>query len=442
MNKSFTLKSHKSKCLRGIISVPPDKSISQRALILSSICFGNSRIYNILESEDVLNTMKSIQKLGLKIKKRTLFYEVYGNGGLFKEPDNNLNFGNSGTGLRLMTGLLSTRNINACLTGDSSLSQRPMLRVINPLKKMNVKIEHNNGLLPIKILSNSFFSYPIKFTLKIGSAQVKSALLLAATTLQGTTEILEEKPSRDHTERMLTFLGADIRIQKKKKTNLIKLKGPSILKANDFFVPGDISSAAFLIVATILTKNSKITIENVGINNFRTGLLDVLKKMGANINIQNKKTINSEMVADIEVSYSKLKAVELDETFSTRLIDEYPILFVAASFANGISVFKGLEELKFKESNRIESMQKALKEAGVNIKVKNNIVNITGNESQNGGNFVLTNKDHRIAMSMLVFGLVSKKPILVDEMKMINTSFPKFKDCLKKIGANIEVVSK
>ena len=207
-------------------------------------------------------------------------------------------------------------------------------------------------------------------------------------------------------------------------------------------MPGDISSAAFLIVATILTKNSKITIKNVGINNFRTGLLDVLKKMGANINIQNKKTINSEMVADIEVSYSKLKAVKLDETFSTRLIDEYPILFVAASFAKGISVFKGLEELKFKESNRIESMQKALKEAGVNIKVKNNIVNITGNESQNGGNFVLTNMDHRIAMSMLVFGLVSKKPILVDEMKMINTSFPKFKDCLKKIGANIEVVSK
>ena len=442
MNKTCTLKSNKSKCLKGIISVPPDKSISQRALILSAICIGNSKIYNLLESEDVLNTLKSIEKLGLKIEKKKMFYEVYGTGGLFKDPQNNLNFGNSGTGLRLMTGLLSTRNINANLIGDSSLSKRPMLRVINPLKKMNVVIEHNNGLLPIKISANNFLSFPIKFRLKIGSAQVKSALLLAATALQGTTEIVEEKPSRDHTELMLKFLGAEINIEKKNNSNTIKIHGPTILRANNFYIPGDVSSAAFLIVATILTKNSKITIKNVGINNYRTGLIDVLKKMNGKISIQNKRTINSEVVADIIVSYSKLKAVQLNESFTTRLIDEYPILFVAASFADGISVFKGLEELKFKESNRIESMQKALKDAGVNINVKSNIVKIKGNQSQNGGNLVQTNKDHRIAMSMLVFGMVSRQPILVDDMKMINTSFPGFKDCLQKIGANIEVVQK
>ncbi len=220
MNKSFTLKSSKSKSLIGKTSAPSDKSISHRALILSSICLGNSKIYGLLESNDILNTLESIKKLGIKILKNNDHYEVYGNGGFFNDPKKNLDFGNSGTGIRLMTGLLSTRNVNAVLVGDKSLSKRPMKRIIDPLTEMHTLIEHNNGKLPLKIKSNNFFSIPIKYKLLIGSAQVKSAILLAATAVQGATEIIEENPSRDHTERLLKFLGAEITVKKKKLKTL------------------------------------------------------------------------------------------------------------------------------------------------------------------------------------------------------------------------------
>ena len=439
MKKTFTLKSSKSKSLNGIIYVPTDKSISIRALILSSICLGNSKIYNLLESEDVLNTLKSLKTLGVKIIKKKEYYEVYGKGGVFENPGKNLYLGNSGTGLRLLTGLLASRNLDITLTGDRSLSSRPMKRIIEPLEKMNLTIKHNDGFLPLRIIDDkSKVSIPINYDLKVGSAQVKSAILLAGTNVKGDTIICEKFPSRDHTERMLKFLGADITTLK----NKIILKSPVILEPQDFFIPGDFSSAAFLIVATLITQNSQISLKNIGLNYYRTGLLDILKKMNANFKVENKKIINEEIIGDIIVSSSNLTSTKIDKKIIPRLIDELPVLFVAASFAKGTSVFSGLEELKFKESDRLSSMAKALSNAGVNVKIEKNSMIIKGNQVQNGGNEVKTFDDHRIAMSMLVFGLASKKRIKVDDSKMINTSFPNFKEIIEKVGGNIDFISK
>jgi len=438
MKKTITLKSTKCKSLNGIISVPTDKSISHRALILSSLCLGNTKIFGLLESDDVKNTLINLKKLGIVIKKRNEFYEVYGNGGLFSNPSQNLDFGNSGTGVRLMIGLLSTRNICANLVGDPSLSSRPMMRVIKPLKKMNALFSHNNGFLPIKILDNSNTSIPIEYNLEIGSAQVKSAILLASLNVKGTTRIKEKNPSRNHTEIMLEHLGANV----EKKKNVISLNAPSFLKPKDIQIPGDFSSAAFIIVATLLTKNSYVKIKNVGLNFFRTGLIDVLKKMNAKINIKNIKLVNGEMVGDIEAANSELISTKVEKKITTRLIDEFPILFVAASFANGLSQFSGLSELKLKESDRLKTMAKALEDAGVEISIGKDSMKINGKMSQKGGNLVKTNNDHRIAMSMLIFGLVSTNPIVVDDIRMIKTSFPNFKGILEKIGARIDFVSK
>ena len=438
IKNTFTLKSLKSKCLKGKLSVPADKSISIRALLISSICFGNTRISNLLESEDVKNTLNCLKKIGVKILKKGDKFEVFGQGGFFNDPQKKLFLGNSGTGLRLLIGLLSTRNMNVHFTGDESLSSRPMMRIIEPLERMNVLIKHNNGYLPIKLESNNDSSRPIKYSLEIGSAQVKSAILLASLNLNGTTILKEKFPSRDHTEILLKYLGANI----KKHENVITLKSPNFLKPKDIFVPGDFSSAAFLIVAALITKQSKIILENVGLNFFRTGLLEVLKNMNASINIFNKKIINGEIVGDIMAESSNLVSTKVDPNLAPRLIDEFPILFVAASYASGKSTFKGLEELKFKESDRLETMAIALKDAGVELEQKKDSLEVTGNKKQRGGNYVVTKSDHRIAMSMLTFGLAAEKSITIDDSSMIKTSFPKFKEIFNGLNAKIINVSK
>ena len=438
MKNSFTLKSSKSKPLNGNLLVPSDKSISIRSLIISSLCIGNTRIFNLLESEDVINTLKVLKQLKIKVEKNKEFYEIHGQGGLYSDPQLSLNFGNSGTGIRLMTGLLSTSQINATLVGDKSLSSRPMLRVIEPLKKMNVSISHENGFLPIKILNKRKKHVPINHTLKIGSAQVKSSILLAAFNVKGATKILEKIPSRNHTEIMLKYLGANLNTKK----NVITLTSPNFLKPKDLRIPGDFSSAAFIIVAVLLSKNSYVKIRNVGLNFFRTGLVDVLKRMNAKINIGNKKEFNGELVGDIDVASSNLIATTVKKELSPRLIDEYPILFVAAAYAEGVSKFHGLSELKIKESNRLITMAKALSDAGVKLKLEENSIEISGKKLQEGGNYVQTDSDHRIAMSMLIFGLISEKPIIIDEMTMIKTSFPNFKETFQKIGARIEEFQK
>ena len=438
MKNSFTLLSTKSKSLKGKLSVPGDKSISIRALLLSSICFGNSKISNLLESDDVLNTLKSLKSLGIKIIKKKKIFEVYGNGGVFSQPSKDLYLGNSGTGLRLLAGLLSTRNINVSLSGDKSLSSRPMMRIIEPLQKMNISIEHNNGFLPLKIFNNNDFSIPINFSLKLGSAQVKSAILLAGLNTIGTTIIDEKLPSRDHTEILMKYLGAKII---KNKTKIL-LESPNFLKPKDIFIPGDFSSAAFIIVAVLITKNSQVTIENVGLNFFRTGLLEILKKMKAKIKIFNKRKVNGELIGDLMVLSSNLFSISINSKIVPRLIDELPILFVAASFAKGTSTFSGIEELKFKESDRLTTMAEALRNAGVKLQLKENSLSIKGNKKQKGGNLVLTKHDHRIAMSMLIFGLAAEEKIKIDDKSMIKTSFPNFKEIMQTINARISYVSK
>ena len=438
MKKPFTLKSRKSKSLNGIIFVPSDKSISIRALIISSLCLGNSKIFNLLESEDVKHTLKSLKELGVKILKKKKYYEVYGEGGLYKKPKKRLYLGNSGTGVRLITGLLASRGLNITLVGDDSLSSRPMKRIIEPLELMNLTVQSKKGCLPLKIVNKNKVPIPIDYNLKIGSAQIKSAILLASTNIKGTTTILEKFPSRNHTEIMLKFFGADIN----KKGKKITINSPNFLKPKDLIIPGDFSSAAFLIVATLITKNSKLKIQEVGLNFYRTGLLDVLNRMKARIFITNKKILNGELVGDIEVLSSKLISTSVSKQIIPRLIDELPILFVAASFAIGKSKFTGLEELKFKESDRLKSMALALKDAGVNINQKTNSLQISGNTKQPGGNIVKTFSDHRIAMSMLVFGLASENEIFIDDKRMIKTSFPNFKEVFNSIGADIVNVSK
>ena len=438
MKKSFTLKSSKSKPLNGIISVPSDKSISIRSLIISSCCIGNTKVFNLLESDDVICTLKILKKLGIKIEKKADHYEVYGKGGFFSNPSSNLDFGNSGTGVRLMAGLLSTSSINATLIGDESLTSRPMGRIIHPLKKMNIELKSTDGFLPIQINDQKHIFRPTRHILKIGSAQVKSCILLAALNIKGTIEIVEEIPSRDHTEIMLKYLGANLSKQK----NTISFTNPNFLRPKDIKIPGDFSSAAFIIIAVLLSKNSNVKIRNVGLNYFRVGLLDVLKKMKASIKIYNKKKINGELVGDIEVKSSHLISTSVSKKISPRLIDEYPILFVAASFSEGVSEFKGLGELKVKESNRLISMAESLEASGVKLSLGSDSIKIFGQKKHHGGNLVITQNDHRIAMSMLVFGLFSEKPVVIDEMKMISTSFPKFKETFEKLGAQIEFFPK
>ena len=435
MKRIITLKSSKSKSLNGIIEVPGDKSISQRALIFSSICIGNSKIFGILKSEDVLNTLNSLKTLGIKISKKNSFYEVEGNGGIFSSPRKVLDFGNSGTGVRLMMGLLSTKNINATFTGDNSLTKRPMLRIIDPLKLMGAKFEHSDGKLPVNLLKSKI-TFPINYDLKIGSAQIKSAILLASLNLKGTTVIKELIRSRDHTEIMLKDLGAQIYVDKKNRK--ISITGPNNLIPKDLHIPGDFSSASFIIVAAILCPKSKLVIKSVGLNYYRTGLIDVIKKMGGKLKILKKWKKNGELVGDIEVQSSELIGVKVSKDISPRLIDEYPILFVAASFAKGSTHFSGLKELKFKESNRLDAMAKALVKCGVKVDLQSESITIHGDKKQPGGKLIDTFEDHRIAMSMIIFGLSSKKSITIDNMKMIETSFPNFFEILKKIGARIE----
>tara|TARA_B100000989_G_scaffold269468_2_gene224901 strand:- start:1016 stop:2341 length:1326 start_codon:yes stop_codon:yes gene_type:complete len=441
MKKINTLKSYKSKSLIGIINLPGDKSISQRAVIFASLCLGLTKVFGLLKSKDVFSTINALKALGIKIKFNSEICEISGTGGVFKKPKKTLDLGNSGTGVRLLIGMLSSKNIEVTFKGDKSLSKRPMLRVIKPLEKFGVKFESNNGKLPIKILKTSFLS-PCTVNEKIGSAQVKSALILSALNLHGTSIINEIIPSRDHTENLLKHLGADLEIKKKKIGKKIIVKGPQILKKKKIKICGDFSSASFLIVAAMICKNSKIILKNVGINYFRIGLLEVLKKMNGKFKILKKWTENGENVADIEIKSSNLVGLKVSGNISARLIDEYPILFVAASFARGPTEFNNLKELRYKESDRLTAMAEALEKSGVKLKQKEDSIKIFGSDVQNGGVKIKTHYDHRIAMSMLIFGLASEKPISVDDISMIETSFPNFAKLLKKIGAKIKYVQK
>lgn len=423
----------------GTINIPGDKSISHRALIIGSQATGIVKVTNLLESADVFSTMNALRKFGVDIIKQGKDYYVYGLvvGGL-KEYNGTINCGNSGTTARLLMGLLSTYPITINFTGDKSLSKRPMGRVINLLREFGANaLPENKNTMPFKFLG-SYVGLQNDQKLNVPSAQLKSAWCLAALNTKGISTLEERFETRDHTEIMLKYLNANIKVKKSKNKKIIYIFGKTPIDAKDISVPGDISSAAFMIILALISKNSKVIIKNVLLNPTRTGILDVLKKMKAKIKIKNKKTICGEVVGDIEAKSSNLKAAIVSEKMAPRLIDEYPILFIAACFAKGTSQFKGIEELRVKESDRIQSMELGLKPLGVKISSTKNSVKITGTNS-----FKLNKKikidakgDHRIAMSFYILSQVLNKPFKIKDFNYVKTSFPSFTKTINKLKKN------
>ena len=423
----------------GTINIPGDKSISHRALIIGSQATGIVKVTNLLESADVFSTMNALRKFGVDIIKRGKDYYVYGLvvGGL-REYNGTINCGNSGTTARLLMGLLSTYPITINFTGDKSLSKRPMGRVINLLREFGANaLPENKNTMPFKFLG-SYVGLQNDQKLNVPSAQLKSAWCLAALNTKGISTLEERFETRDHTEIMLKYLNANIKVKKSKNKKIISIFGKTPIDAKDISVPGDISSAAFMIILALISKNSKVIIKNVLLNPTRTGILDVLKKMKAKIKIKNKKTICGEVVGDIEAKSSNLKATLVPEKMAPRLIDEYPILFIAACFAKGTSQFKGIEELRVKESDRIQSMELGLKPLGVKISSTKNSVKITGTNS-----FKLNKKikidakgDHRIAMSFYILSQVLNKPFKIKDFNYVKTSFPSFTKTINKLKKN------
>ena len=424
---------------KGVISLPGDKSISHRSLIIGSQATGIVKVSNLLESADVFSTMNALRKFGVNIFKKGKDYYVYGLvvGGL-KEYNGTLNCGNSGTTARLMMGLISTYPVKIKFTGDKSLSKRPMQRVINLLREFGANaLPENKNTMPFTFLG-SYVGLQNDQKLKVPSAQLKSAWCLAALNTKGISTLEEPFETRDHTEIMLKYLGANITVKKSKNKKIISIFGKHPIDAKDISVPGDISSAAFMMVLALISKNSKVTIKNVLLNPTRTGILDVFKKMKAKIKIKNKKVICGEIVGDLEVQSSNLKATTVTEKMAPRLIDEYPILFIAACCAKGTSNFKGIEELRVKESDRIKSMEDGLKPLGVKITSTKSSVKITGVQS-----FKLNKKikidakgDHRIAMSFYVLSQVLNKSFKIKDFNYVKTSFPSFTKTINKLRQN------
>ena len=423
----------------GTINIPGDKSISHRALIIGSQATGIVKVTNLLESADVFSTMNALRKFGVHIVKRGKDYYVYGLvvGGL-REYNGTINCGNSGTTARLMMGLLSTYPITINFIGDKSLSKRPMARVINLLREFGANaLPENKNTMPFKFLG-SYVGLQNDQKLNVPSAQLKSAWCLAALNTKGISTLEERFETRDHTEIMLKYLGANIKVKKSKNKKIISIFGKTPIDAKDISVPGDISSAAFMIILALISKNSKVIVRNVLLNPTRTGILDVLKKMKAKIKIKNKKTICGEVVGDIEAQSSNLKATTVPEKMAPRLIDEYPILFIAACFAKGTSIFNGIEELRVKESDRIKSMEDGLKPLGIKISSTKSSVKITGTNS-----FKLNKKikidakgDHRIAMSFYVLSQVLNKSFKIKDFNYVKTSFPSFTKTINTLKKN------
>ena len=423
----------------GTINIPGDKSISHRALIIGSQATGIVKVSNLLESADVFSTMNALRKFGVHITKRGKDYHVYGLvvGGL-KEYNGTINCGNSGTTARLMMGLLSTYPITINFIGDKSLSKRPMARVINLLREFGANaLPENKNTMPFKFLG-SYIGLQNDQKLNVPSAQLKSAWCLAALNTKGISTLEERFETRDHTEIMLKYLNANIKVKKSKNKKIISIFGKTPIDAKDISVPGDISSAAFMIILALISKNSTVTIKNVLLNPTRTGILDVLKKMNAKITIKNKKTICGEVVGDIEAKSSNLKATVVSEKMAPRLIDEYPILFIAACFAKGTSNFKGIEELRVKESDRIKSMEDGLKPLGVKISSTKSTAKITGTNSfkLNKQIKIDAKGDHRIAMSFYVLSQVLNKSFKIKDFNYVKTSFPSFTKTINQLKKN------
>jgi 3-phosphoshikimate 1-carboxyvinyltransferase len=427
--------------LSGAVRVPGDKSISHRALMLSALAVGESRIDGLLEGEDVLATAAAMRAMGATIERGAdggWTVAGVGVGGLL-QPEAALDMGNSGTSTRLLMGLVASHPITATFTGDASLSRRPMNRVIEPLSLMGADVTASPGAkgqasLPL-MLRGLCPAVPIAYQLPVASAQVKSAVLLAGLNTPGITRVIEPVPTRDHSERMLKGFGADLTVELENGERHIRVRGEAELKPQRITVPGDPSSAAFPIVAALIVPGSAVTVENVGVNPTRAGLYEVLRMMGAEIAFSNPREVGGEPVADITACFSTLSGIDVPPEIAPSMIDEFPVLFVAAAFAEGRTVMRGLEELRVKESDRIATMAEGLRAIGARVEELPDglIVDGTGGEPLAGGATIASRLDHRIAMSFAVAGLNCLEPVTIDDMSPVATSFPDFENLIERL---------
>ncbi len=436
-----------TKSLHGRCVVPGDKSISHRALMLSSQALGTTRIYGLLEGEDVLRTAAALKACGVPITRHADgHWTVSGRGiGGLQEPSDILDMGNAGTAARLLMGLLSTYNFTSHFTGDDSLKKRPMMRVITPLEQIGASfMAREGGRLPLAMHGATHPS-PISYTLPVASAQVKSAVLLAGLNTPGTTTVIEREATRDHSERMLRFFGVEVQSEVKDGATIITLTGQPNQTPEDreLHVPADPSSAAFPIVAALLVPNSEVTVPNVCLNPLRTGLFDVLKQMGADLTITNLRDVGGEPVGDITARTSNLSEVDVPAHIAPSMIDEYPILAVACACATGKSTMRGLGELRVKESDRLAAIIAGLRANGIEALEEGDDLIVYGKAGAPlGGGVVTTHFDHRIAMSFLILGLVTQKPVMVDDIRAISTSFPGFMPLMRHLGAKFIIERK
>ena len=426
--------------LIGTINLPGDKSISHRAIMFGALASGTTLVKGLLEGEDVLASVNAMVQLGAKITKIDDIYHIEGVGekGLLKSKET-IDFGNAGTGVRLLMGIMSAYNFTTRFSGDASLSSRPMGRVLDPLKEIGVEIiEQQSGKLPIAIRGPKNPA-AINYLVPVASAQVKSAVLLAGLRSKHKTIVIEKVKTRDHSEKMLLAFGADLEVSTEQNGFIkIEMQPKPSLKGQKINVPGDPSSAAFAIVAALIVPDSDIEIKNVLMNPTRVGLITSLKEMGADIKISNLHISAGEEIADLRVRYSKLTGIDVPAKRAPLMIDEYPILAVAAANAKGTTNMAGIGEMRIKETDRLSLMAKGLRANGINCTEGSDFLTVEGAEEIEGGAFIKTHLDHRIAMTFLVLGMVTKKPIKIDDASVIATSYPDFIKDFTSLGAKFE----
>lgn len=433
--------SRRSRDLKGDIRIPGDKSISHRSFMFGGLASGETRISGLLEGEDILATGKAMQAMGAQIRKDGDIWIINGTGnGCLLESETPLDFGNAGTGVRLTMGLVGTYDMKTSFLGDASLTGRPMARVLNPLREMGVQVQASEGdRLPLT-LHGPRTANPIRYRVPMASAQVKSAVLLAGLNTPGVTTVIEPIMTRDHTEKMLQGFGADLSVETDKDgVRHIHIVGQGKLTGQIIDVPGDPSSTAFPLVAALITEGSDIIIRNVLMNPTRTGLILTLQEMGAEIEVLDPRLAGGEDVADLHVRSSKLTGITVPVERAPSMIDEYPVLAIAAAYAEGETIMDGLDELRVKESDRLAAVARGLEANGIDCTEGEMSLTVRGNPSGKGfgGGTVATHLDHRIAMSFLVLGLNAEKPVTVDDATMIATSFPEFMDLMRGLGADI-----
>jgi 3-phosphoshikimate 1-carboxyvinyltransferase len=427
----------RARPLKGRVRPPGDKSISHRAFLFGLLACGETKVEGLLEGDDVLRTGKACEALGAVIERAGRGqWRIRGPGlGAILPPGETLDFGNAGTGARLMMGVVGGHGITATFDGDASLRKRPMRRILDPLRLMGAQIlsEADGGRCPI-VLKGARDPAPIEYRTPVASAQIKSAVLLAGLNAPGATTVIEAQASRDHTEKMLAHFGAEVTVALEGEGRRITLVGRPELRPTTVVVPADPSSAAFPIVAALIVPGSDIVVEGVMMNPLRTGLLTTLKEMGALIEALDRRLEGGEEVADLRVRQGTLRGVDVPAARAPSMIDEYPILAVAAAFASGATRMRGLSELRVKESDRLAAVAAGLAAAGVDCAIDGDDLTVEGGRPRGGG-MVSTQMDHRIAMSFLVMGLATLEPMAVDDVAMIATSFPEFRPTMERLGA-------